>query len=80
MGFAAILFLIIGVPLLLVAIGFVVLVTKVFGGTDARAESAQTLEAARHLERTLSTLENRLSALEDVIMSTDSRGKGGENE
>jgi len=80
MGFFAILALIIGVPLLLIAIGFVVLVTKVFGGPDARAERSQTLEAARHLERNLSALENRLSVLEDIIMSTDGRGKGGSND
>ena len=74
MGAAAVLFLIIGVPLILIAIGFIVLVTKVFSGPDARAERAQTLEAARHLERTLSALETRLSALEDIILSSGQKG------
>ena len=78
MGAVAIISLVIGVPLLLMAIGFVILVTKVFGGNDGRAERAQTLEVARHLERTLSVLENRLSALEDIILSPEAKRKGGD--
>lgn len=77
MGAVALISLVIGVPLLLMAIGFIILVTKVFGGNDGRAERAQTLEIARHLERTLSALENRLGALEDIILSTDTKRKGG---
>ena len=62
-------FLIVGVPLIIMAIGFIVLVTKVFGNSDGRAERAQTLETARQLERTLTTLEKRLEALENIVIS-----------
>ena len=62
--------LIIGIPLVLISIGFVILVNKVFGDGDSRAERAQTLEAARQLERTLTALENRIGALEDIVLSS----------
>lgn len=76
MGPAAVIILVIGLPLVLLAIGFIILVNKVFGGGDGRAERAQTLEVARQLERTLNSLENRLGALEDIILSADAKRKG----
>lgn len=78
MGAAAVIVLVIGVPLALMAVGFIILVTKVFGGGDGRVEQAQTLEAARQLERTLNALETRLGALEDIILSADAKRKGGD--
>ncbi|MDR2947278.1 MAG: hypothetical protein LBV79_11120 [Candidatus Adiutrix sp.] len=69
MGFASFILLAIGVPLALLAVGFIILVTKVFGDGDGRAERAQTLETARRLEVALSSLETRLGALEDIILS-----------
>lgn len=67
---AIVLMLVIGLPLILVAAGFLILVTKAFSGRDGRAERTQTLEAARQLERALSAMESRLTALEDIIIST----------
>lgn len=78
MGPASIFMLIIGLPLILIGIGFLILVTKVFGGDDGRAERAQTLEAARHLEKTLNSLESRLSALEDILLAGSPKN-GGQN-
>lgn len=79
MGAVAAVMLAVGVPLLLIALGFVFIVTKVFGGSDGRVESARTLELARQLELTLGKLESRLTALEDIIMSAD-KDKGGRRE
>ncbi|MDR1920991.1 MAG: hypothetical protein LBS31_04515 [Candidatus Adiutrix sp.] len=71
MGHAAIIFLVaIGLPLMLISIGFVILAMKLFKGGDARAERNKTLETARELERTLEKLETRLNALEDIIMNS----------
>lgn len=78
MGAAAVIVLVIGVPLALMAIGFIILVSKVFGDNDGRVDRAQTLEAARQLERTLNALEARLGALEDIILSADTKRKGGD--
>ncbi|MDR1922230.1 MAG: hypothetical protein LBS31_10895 [Candidatus Adiutrix sp.] len=71
MGHAAIIFLVaVGLPLLLISIGFVILAMKLFKGGEAKAERSKTLETARELERTLEKLETRLNALEDVILSS----------
>lgn len=78
MSVAVALIVIIGLPLILIGIGFVIIATKIFGGGDSQMERIQTLEAARQLERTLSTLETRLTALEDIILSSGDRGQEGE--
>ena len=78
MGPAAVIMFVIGVPLILIGIGFIILVTKVFSNSDGRAERAQTLEAARHLEKTLNSMEARLSALEDILLSSTPK-KGDQN-
>ncbi len=75
----AIVVLVIGLPLILVAAGFVILATKAFSGQDARAQRAQTLEAARQLEKTLSAMETRLTALEDIILAPEVK-KGGDHD
>ena len=75
MGAAAVLIIIIGLPLILIGIGFIILATKAFSGGEARAEQTRTLEAARQLERTLSAMEDRLAALEDIILTSgDQKG------
>lgn len=66
----------IGLPLILVAIGFLILVTKSFSGQNNQANRAQTLEVARQLECALTSMESRLGALEDIILTTPPR-KGG---
>ena len=64
--------MIIGLPLIFLTLGFLVVAMKVFRG-GGREEKLQTLEAARRLERALSGLENRLGALEDIILSGERR-------
>lgn len=76
MSLAIAFIIIIGLPLILVAAGFLILATKAFSGQGGRAETAQTLETARQLERTLSAMETRLGALEDIILSA--QGQKGE--
>jgi hypothetical protein len=73
-GLALALALVVGLPLTFLSLGFFVIAVKVFSGWG-RAERAQTLEAARHLERTLNSLENRLGALEDIVF-TGQEGRG----
>lgn len=72
----AIVLLVIGLPLILVAVGFIILVTKAFSGQDGRVQRVQTLEAARQLEKTLSAMETRLTALEDIFLAPEAK-KGG---
>jgi len=73
-GLAMALALVIGLPLTLLSLGFLIIAVKVFSGWG-RSERTQTLEAARRLERTLNSLENRLGALEDIIMTVQ-EGEG----
>jgi hypothetical protein len=70
MGTATAIIIIVGLPLILIGGGFFLLILKAFKGGDARAEKAQTLELARQLERTLNRMEERLTALEDIILSS----------
>lgn len=79
MSLAAALIILIGLPLILLALGFVIIAIKAFGSGSNRLERGQTLEAARQLERSLSAMENRLTALEDILLSADAK-KGGIND
>ena len=65
--FALALALVIGLPLTFLSLGFLVIAVKAFSGWG-RAERTQTLEAARRLERALNNLDNRLGALEDLVL------------
>lgn len=83
MGIATAITIIVGLPLILIGGGFFLLTLRAFRSGDARAEKAQTLELARQLERSLSALETRLTALEDIILASaeqksadDSKGGG----
>lgn len=71
MSLVAVLTMVIGLPLILLTLGFVIIAVKIFGGGSDRLERGQTLEAARQLERSLSAMENRLTALEDILLSAD---------
>ena len=71
MSLAAALTIVIGAPLILIALSLVILAVKIFRDGDHRQERAQTVETARRLERALSGLENRLSALEDIILAAN---------
>jgi hypothetical protein len=74
--------IVIGLPLILIGAGFFLLTLKAFRSGDARAEKAQTLELARQLERTLGKMEARLTALEDIILSSGDTNttEGGRND
>lgn len=80
MSAAVALIVVIGLPLILVGVGFVIMATKIFNGGNSQVERAQTLEAARQLERTLTRLETRLTALEDIILAGDETKGGDRNE
>jgi hypothetical protein len=62
------LFLIIGVPLILVALGIFLLCLKWFLSGDQRATQKKLLETATKLDIQLNQLENRLNALEDILL------------
>jgi hypothetical protein len=66
-GIALALALVVGLPLTFLSLGFFIIAVKVFSGWG-KSERTQTLEAARRLELALGGLENRLGALEDIIL------------
>ena len=68
--------LIFGLPLTLFGLGFLIIAVKIFrgGGLD---EKRRLAEAARGLERSLSALETRLEALEDIILTEKQKGGPG---
>jgi hypothetical protein len=68
MELSTLLFLIVGVPLILVALGFFLLCLRWLRSKDQRAEQAKLLEAAAKLNITLANLEARLSSLEDILL------------
>lgn len=70
---ATALIVIIGLPLILIGGGFFLLALRAFRGGEARAEKSQTLELARQLERALSAMETRLTALEDLILASEDK-------
>lgn len=76
MSAATLFIIIIGLPIVLIGAGFFLLTLKAFRCGDARADKAQTLELARQLERTLSVMETRLIALEDIILSSQPAASG----
>ncbi len=71
MSWSLILFLIIGLPLILLCGSFFILMLLVFKGRDKSVNRNQTLEMARSLERTLTQMENRLGSLEDILLNPD---------
>ncbi|MDR1051677.1 MAG: hypothetical protein LBP95_11525 [Deltaproteobacteria bacterium] len=74
---------VVGLPLVLVALGFFLLCLKWLLAKDQRARQAQILDAAVRLDASLSKLETRLTALEDILLPPpvrreNKRGLGGE--
>ena len=68
MHFSTLIFLIVGVPLILLALGFFLLCLKWLWSKDQRANQAKLLEAAAKLDAALSQMEVRLTALEDILL------------
>jgi hypothetical protein len=68
MHFSTLVFLIIGVPLILLAFGFLLLCLKWLWSKDQRANQVKLLDTAARLDATLSRLEVRLTALEDILL------------
>ncbi|MDR1486367.1 MAG: hypothetical protein LBT62_00005, partial [Deltaproteobacteria bacterium] len=68
MDFSTLLFLIIGVPLIVVALGIFLLCLRWFFSRDQRANQKKLLETAAKLDEQLINLESRLCALEDILL------------
>jgi hypothetical protein len=66
-------FLVVGVPLILLALGFLALCLRWIWTRGQRADHSKLLEAARQLDGRLAKLEVRLTALEDILL-----GGGGQ--
>ena len=75
MHLSTLLFLIVGVPLILLALVFVILCLKWLGSKDQRANQAKLLETAARLDASLSKLEVRLTALEDILLPPGSQNQ-----
>jgi hypothetical protein len=71
-------FLIVGVPLILLALGVFLLCLKYLWSKDQRANQAKLLETAARLDSTLTKMESRLSALEDILLPPAIPPQGGQ--
>ena len=61
-------FLIVGVPLILISLGFLALCLRWVWSRGQRADHGKLLEAAIALDDRLAKLEIRITALEDILM------------
>ena len=68
MDTSLLIFLIVGAPLILIALGFLALCLRWVWTRNQRADHGKLLEAARQLDSRLAALEIRLNALEDILM------------
>lgn len=73
----SILLIIIGLPLILVGLGFFLLMLTLYRGRESQVNRQETIELARTLDRTLNQMENRLTAIEDIVLQK-SGGKKNE--
>jgi hypothetical protein len=80
MDFSTLLFLIFGIPLILLALGFFLLCLKWLWSKDQRANQAKLLETATKLNNSLAALEVRLTALEDILLPPGSRQQPSRHE
>jgi hypothetical protein len=69
-------FLVVGVPLILVALGFLALCLRWIWARGQRADHGKLLEAALQLDGRLAKLEVRITALEDILMGAAPGGGG----
>ena len=70
MDFHLLIFLIVGVPLILIALGFLALCLRWIWSRGQRADHGKLLEAALQLDQRLAKLEIRLTALEDILLGS----------
>ncbi|MDR1111137.1 MAG: hypothetical protein LBP92_10715 [Deltaproteobacteria bacterium] len=68
MELSTLIFLTVGIPLILVALAFLLICLRWLWSKDQRANQAKLLEAASRLDASLAGLEARLSALEDILL------------
>jgi hypothetical protein len=78
MTFSTLLFVIVGIPLILLTLSGFLLCLKWLWSKDQRANQAKLLETAARLDATLSKLEIRLTALEDILLPPGSRPQSGQ--
>jgi hypothetical protein len=79
MDFSTLIFLIFGMPLILVALGFFLLCLRWLTTRDQRANQAKILEAATKLDANLARLEVRLTALEDILLPPKPQPRADQN-
>ena len=65
---STLIFLIIGVPLILIALGLALLCLRFFLTRNDRLDAAKLLAAAQRLDAGLEKLEARITALEDILL------------
>ena len=68
MDFHLLIFLIVGVPLILIALGFLALCLRWIWSRGQRGDHGKLLEAALQLDQRLAKLEIRLTALDDILL------------
>ena len=73
-------FLIFGVPLILISLGFLALCLRWIWTRNQRADHGKLLEAARLLDGKLASLEIRLTALEDILLGAPRPGAGPQDQ
>jgi hypothetical protein len=71
-------FLVVGVPLILLALGFLALCLRWIWTRRQRADHGRLLEAARLLDGRLAKLEIRITALEDILLGAPQGGQPGD--
>ncbi|MDR0620713.1 MAG: hypothetical protein LBJ61_02390 [Deltaproteobacteria bacterium] len=80
MNLSMLLFITVGIPLILLTLGFVLICLKWLWSKDQRANQAKLLETAARIDGNLTKLEVRLTALEDILLqpgATKRPGPGG---
>jgi hypothetical protein len=75
MHFTTLVFLIVGVPLILLTLALFLYCLKGFLSKDQRSQHAKLLETAARIDANLSKMEIRLSALEDILLQPGAHGQ-----
>ncbi|MDR2387704.1 MAG: hypothetical protein LBE80_09005 [Deltaproteobacteria bacterium] len=75
MHFTTLVFLIVCVPLILLALALFLYCLKGALSKDKRSDQARLLETAARIDANLSKMETRLSALEDILLQPAANGQ-----